>query len=67
VGARNVAEREDHRHDDEPEGERDTYLAEASALRVDHDRAATEEDERERSARLGYEQSRTLAAHSLTA
>jgi hypothetical protein len=45
----------DHHHDHEPEGDRDAYVPEGVRLRVDHDRAGTGEDERERADRLGDE------------
>ena len=45
--------RVDHHHDREPEAEGDAEVAELPGLRVDHDRAATREDERERADQLG--------------
>jgi hypothetical protein len=50
-----VADGVDAEHDHEPERDRDPDMAELMCLRVDHDRAATREDEREGADRLGYE------------
>ena len=58
VGAGDVPDRVDHRHDHEAEGDRDADVAELVCLGVDHDRAATGEDERERADELGHEPTR---------
>jgi hypothetical protein len=56
VRAGDVPDGVDHRHDHEPEREGDTDVAERTCFRVDHDRAAAGEDERERADELGHEQ-----------
>src|SRR5436853_370343 len=53
VGAGDVADGVDHRHDDEPEGEGNADVPELVRLRVHHDGARAGEDERERADRLG--------------
>ena len=58
VSAGDVSEGVDHHHDHEPEGDRDTDVAKRAHLRIDHDRAAACEDERERADRLGDENPR---------
>ena len=55
VRARDVTDGVDHGHDHEPEAERDPDLAELARSRVDHDRAAAGEHEREDADRLGDE------------
>ena len=55
VRARDVSDGIDHRHDHEPESERDAHVSETAVLGVDHDGARTEEDESECSDRLGHE------------
>ena len=54
-----VPDRVDHRHDHEPEADRDADVAEPLRLGVDHDRAAAGEDERERADRLGRRAARS--------
>lgn len=53
MGAGDVPDGVDHRHDHEPEGERDADVAERVRFRVDHYRAGAGEDEREGADRLG--------------
>ena len=62
VGAGDVADRVDHGHDHKAEGDRDPDLAEgALGLGVDHDGAATGEDQREGADRLGQHRTRERA------
>ena len=66
VRARDVTDRVDHRHDHEPERDRDADVAELAGLRVDHDRAAAGEDQRERADRLGRERADHASSSSAT-
>ena len=59
--AGHVPDRVDHRHDREAESERDACVPESTRLRVDHDRAAAEEDETEDADRLGEQRTRERA------
>jgi hypothetical protein len=55
VGAGDVPEGVDHGDDREPEGEGDADPAQSAAFCVHHDRAGSEENEREGPERLGSE------------
>jgi hypothetical protein len=58
VRAGDVPDRVDHRHDHEPEGDCNTDVSELVCLRVDHHRAGSREDERERPERFSDERAR---------
>src|SRR5581483_9800508 len=53
VRAGDVPDGVDHRHDHEPERDRNAHVSERVRLRVDHHRAGSGEDEREGADRLG--------------
>src|SRR5581483_11439546 len=64
VRTADVADGVDSDHDHQPEAERDADVAELVRLRVDHDRAAAGEDEREGADRLGCQRAQQLAVHA---
>ena len=64
VGAADVADRVDPEHDHQPECDRYAHMTERVRLRIDHDRAAPGEDEREGADRLRGQRAQQLAVHA---
>ncbi len=68
VRAGEMPDRVDHRHDHEAERECNAEMSECARVRVDHDRAGSDENERERPDRLGEERKRRRrSGHQATA